>query len=107
MNLIKYNFTRCLKRSYDEHYSVIFRVTYHGEKEELYSGVTVHKKDWDYKKNQVKQGCKVNGYYYNILNCYLRTLENFIDNYFIDHQLHGSPATLSKLKERFYNEVKR
>lgn len=81
--------------------SVIIRVSFQGSRVDLYSGITLTKKQWDSKKERVKQGCNVDGYEYNVLNNSLNEKEQFINDYFNNCAIRSTIASLKDLKERF------
>lgn len=86
--------------------SVIIRVSYRSKRTDLYTGITLLPSQWDANKERVKQGCKVNGYQYNVLNKKLEEQNQFVDNYFFDSALRNAVVSLSDLQERFKHKFK-
>lgn len=87
--------------------SVIYRVSYCGRQESLYSGLTVTNKQWDQKSKRFKQGCIIKGTPYNILNDIIMEHIRFITGYFNECYLRKVDATLSELKKRFNYQYKK
>ena len=86
--------------------SVIIRVSCQGGRTDLYTGITVSEKQWNEKKERVKQGCVVDGYQYNVLNKKLEEQEQFVEEYFNDSALRVAEVSLTDLKERFNHKFK-
>ncbi len=86
--------------------SVMIRVTYGGDRVDMYTGISVMPKQWSENKERVKQGCLVDGTEYNILNEQLDRQEKFIRDYFNNSALRSVPVSLQDLKERFNHQFK-
>ena len=86
--------------------SVIIRVTYKGNRKDLYTGITLLPTQWNEKKERVKQGYKVDGYQYNILNEKLNEQEKFVEDYFNDSEVRSAVVSLTDLQERFNRSFK-
>lgn len=85
--------------------SVIIRVSCSG-RIELYTGISIKKSEWNNSRQRVKQGVKVDGIDYNILNKELNEMEEFISDYFQKCAERDTNASLSDLKERFNYKFK-
>ena len=98
---MKYNRTTCrLVPSKDGLSPVLIRVTYNGKRLNLYTGISCDKDRWDKKRNCIKQGSKINGFEYNVLNEQIRQQEAFVDDYFNSSAFRSQPTSLADLKER-------
>ena len=86
--------------------SVRIRVSFHSQRTDLYSGIMLLPSQWNDKKQRVKQGCKVNGYDYNVLNEKIETQEKFIRDYFNLSATRSIEPTLHDLKEKFNRQYK-
>lgn len=83
-----------------------FRITYGGERLDLYTGIALTNKQWDEKNRRVKQGVTVNGIPFNVLNEDLRAKKNLIENYFIDCSIKNTTPSLPQLKNLFRDNFK-
>lgn len=105
---MKYNRTTCrLIPSKDGLSPVLIRVTYNGKRLNLYTGISCDKDRWDKKRNCIKQGSKINGFEYNVLNEQIRQQEAFVDDYFNSSAFRSQPTSLADLKERHDYKYKR
>ena len=105
---MKYNRTTCrLTPSKDGFCPVLIRVTYNGKRLNLYTGISCDKDRWDKKRNCIKQGSKINGFEYNVLNEQIRQQETFVDDYFNSSAFRTQPTSLADLKERHDYKYKR
>lgn len=86
--------------------SIVYRVSYQGRQDSLYSGISIKKDQWSTKTQQVKRGYVVKGTPYNIINETLLTHRTFIENYFNSCALRDCDASLSELKDKFNHEFK-
>ncbi len=86
--------------------SVMIRVTYGGDRVDMYTGISVMPKQWSENKERVKQGCNVDGSEYNVLNETLDKQEKYIEKYFNDADTRSVEASLGDLKERFNRAFK-
>ena len=60
---------------------VRIRVTYAGDRIDLYTTLSATEKQWDSKKQRFKQGCTIDGVQFNILNATIDTYIGFVDDY--------------------------
>lgn len=103
----KHSETITIGKEYKNHmHPVIIRVTFCGERIELYTGISVPKLKWDSKRHCVKQGATINNSTYDILNDSIGRYEQFVRDYFAEHNLREQPPSLSELKELFNNTCK-
>ena len=80
---MKFNRTTCRHLPSKKGLSpVLIRVTYNGKRLNIYTGISCDENRWDKKRNCLKQGSKINGFEYNVLNEQIRQQEAFIDDYF-------------------------
>lgn len=84
----------------------MIRVTYGGGRVDLYTGITVLPKQWNEKKERIKQGCVVDGAEYNVLNDTLDEQEKFVRDYFNNSAIRSTAPSLNDLKERFNHAFK-
>ena len=84
---------------------VQLRVSYKGKCEHLYTGLTAPLGAWADKKERFKQGSKVDGVSYDILNRKLNDYEAFVDGFVNDTLRRGDEIDLSRLKSEF-NKLK-
>jgi len=84
----------------------MIRVTYGGDRVDMYTGISVMPKQWSENKERVKQGCNVDGSEYNVLNETLDKQEKYIEKYFNDADTRSVEASLGDLKERFNRAFK-
>lgn len=63
-------------------------------------------KQWNESRERVKQGCKVDGTEYNVLNDTLDAEEKFVEDYFNNSATRSVPASLKDLKARFNHHFK-
>lgn len=87
--------------------SIIFRISYRGQRKDLYSGYTCSLDKWDVKRGWIKNGSKVNGFEYKNINASLRDMEDFITDYFNSDTFRSGNTSLDDLKERFNYKYKR
>lgn len=86
--------------------SAIIRVSYGGKRLDLYTGITLLPSQWNDKKERVKQGFKVDGYQYNVLNSKLSEQEQFVEDYFNNSEVRSAAVSLSDLQERFKHKFR-
>ena len=86
--------------------SVIIRVSFCGGRIELYTGITVLPKQWNQSRQRIKQGCRVDGYEYNVLNDLLEEQEKFVQEYFNNCASRSTEPSLHDLKDRFNHRFK-
>lgn len=105
---MKYSRTTCrYLPNKEDKCSVLIRVCYGGKRVNLYTGISCEKSKWDSKRQRVKQGSKVNGFEYNVLNEQLSQQESFVDDYFNNSAYRSAPISLTDLKERHNYKYKR
>lgn len=80
---------------------VRIRVTYAGDRIDLYTTLSVTEKQWDSKKQRFRQGCTIDGVQFNILNATIDTYIGFVDDYFNKASLREATPTLQDLKQQF------
>lgn len=86
---------------------MIIRVSFQGKRAELYTGFVCDKKKWNQNQGRIKNGSKVNGFEYQVINKRLQEMENFVDDYFNDSSFRSTQPSLNDLKERFIYKFKR
>lgn len=82
-------------------FSIRIRVTYAGERIDLYTNLSATEKQWDAKKNRYKQGVIVGGVPFNILNNTIDEYIRYIDEYFNRSSLREEKPMLKDLKKQF------
>lgn len=87
--------------------AILIRVCFQGKRVNLHTGFACEEKKWDKKRQQVKNGARINGFEYNNVNNAIREQETFIDAYFNDAAYRSSAPSLTELKERFNRKFKR
>lgn len=85
---------------------VRIRVSFHSSRIDLYTGVSLTNSQWDKKRQQVKHGCIVNNYTYDLINKKLEEYKNFINQYFNGCASRNAQPSLSELKDRFNHHFK-
>ena len=80
---------------------VRIRVTYAGDRIDLYTTLSATEKQWDSKKQRFRQGCTIDGVQFNILNATIDTYIGFVDDYFNKASLREAIPTLQDLKQQF------
>lgn len=95
--------------------SVIIRVSSQGKRADLYTGITllpvkrIEKrtvKQWDEKKGRIRQGVRIDGYEYHVLNSQLNEQEQFIEDYFNNAAARNAQVSVVDLKKRFNYKYK-
>ena len=94
------------KSSQDGSSSVIIRVTYQSKRIELYTAFTCDKRRWNKQQGRVKNGSKINGLEYQVINKKLQEMENFVDDYFNSSIFRSTQISLLDLKQRFNYKYK-
>ena len=90
-------------------YCVRIRVSFSGQRIDLHTRLSATPKQWNKGKDhkgEFKQGCKINGINYNILNSTLDTYTNFVHDYFNKASLREARPSLKELKELFNYKFK-
>ena len=87
--------------------SVIIRVSFESKRAELYTGFVCDKKRWNQNQGRIKNGSKINGVEYQVINKKLQEMESFVDDYFNDSAYRSAQPSLSDLKQRFIYKFKR
>lgn len=87
--------------------SVIIRVSFQSKRAELYTGFVCDKKRWNQNQGRIKNGSKINGVEYQVINKKLQEMESFVDVYFNDSAYRSVQPSLSDLKQRFIYKFKR
>ena len=82
-------------------FGVRIRVTYGGNRTDLYTRLSATKQQWDSNRQRYKQGCIVNGIQYNLLNSNIDDYINYINDYFNKASLREVMPSLSELKKQF------
>lgn len=80
---------------------VRIRVSYGGNRTDLYTHLSATRQQWDRSKQRYKQGCVVGGIQYNILNGNIDTCIEFINDYFNRVSLRNALPSLNELKQLF------
>lgn len=103
----KHGETITIGREYkNKNHPVIIRVSFCGERIELYTGISVPKQKWDFKHHRIKQGATVNNSSFDVLNDSIRRYETFVREYFEEHNLREQPPSLNELKDLFNSTCK-
>lgn len=90
----------------DGYASVVIRASYAG-RVDLYTGFSVQPKQWNSSKERVKQGIKVDGVFYNVINEKLDEMEAFCIEYINGALARGESASVEALKSQFNYKYKR
>lgn len=85
--------------------SIVIRVSY-GGRIDLYSGYSVEPNQWNVSRRRVKQGAKVDGIYYNIINEKLDEMEQFCITYINAALARKETPTVEELKRQFNYKYK-
>lgn len=105
---MKFSRKTCRHRNNElENSSLIIRVSFQGKRAELYTGFVCDKKKWNQNQGRIKNGSKVNGIEYKVINKKLQEMESFVDDYFNDSSFRSTQPSLNDLKERFIYKFKR
>lgn len=80
--------------------SIIIRATYSG-RVDLYSGYNIKPNLWNASKQRVKQGVKVDGIPYNIINSSLDNMEDFCIEYVNATLARNEVPSVEELKRQF------
>jgi len=100
--------TNCslVKSSGTNHHTLRLRVTHGCNRIDLRTRIRIEPKQWDARKQKVKQGYCVNGYTYNDVNSTINTYIQFVDNYFHECELRQCEPVLTDLRAKYNNEFK-
>ena len=85
--------------------SIIIRATYNG-RVDLYSGYNIKPSLWNVSRQRVKQGAKVDGILYNIINSSLDNMEDFCIEYVNATLARGEVPSAEELKLQFNYKYK-
>lgn len=106
----KYNAKVVLGKANTSGFSyVIFRLTCQSKEEKIYSGIAVPSDKWDATKERVKNGAKIGGVNFNVLNGMINDQRTFIEEYFESCAARDTRPDLKELKKQFnlkYKEAK-
>ena len=89
----------------DGYASIVIRASYSG-RTDLYTGYSVQPKQWNTSKERVKQGIKVDGVFYNVINDKLDEMERFCIDYVNGTLARGEVVTVEELKKQFNYKYK-
>ena len=89
----------------DGYASIVIRASYSG-RTDLYTGYSVQPKQWNTSKERVKQGIKVDGVFYNVINDKLDEMERFCIDYVNCTLARGEVVTVEELKKQFNYKYK-
>lgn len=89
----------------DGYASIVIRASYSG-RTDLYTGYSVQPKQWNTAKERVKQGIKVDGVFYNVINDKLDEMERFCIDYVNSTLARGEVVTVEELKKQFNYKYK-
>ena len=89
----------------DGYASIVIRASYSG-RTDLYTGYSVQPKQWNTSKERVKQGIKVDGVFYNVINDKLDEMERFCIDYVNSTLARGEVVTVEELKKQFNYKYK-
>ena len=97
-----------VKASRCSHYVIRARVTYNGQRIDLKTKIRIDSptKQWDKKKQRVKQGCMFNGQAYSDINAIINSYESFIHEYFTKCTNERREPILKELRDRFNYKFK-
>lgn len=84
----------------DDKASIVIRVSYKGRLD-LYTGYSVKPNQWSSARRRVKQGVKVDGVYYNIINDNIDEMERFCIDYINSTLSREEVPTVEELKRQF------
>ena len=82
-------------------FGIRIRVSYGGNRLDLFTGLSATRQQWDNNRQRYKQGCVVDGNQYNILNGNIDAYINYINDYFNKASLREALPTLTELKRLF------
>lgn len=82
-------------------FGIRIRVSYGGNRTDLYTRLSATPAQWDAKRQRYKQGCNVNGTPYNILNETIDIYIKYVHDYFNKASLREALPTLEELKRMF------
>lgn len=82
-------------------FGIRIRVSYGGNRLDLFTGLSATRQQWDDNRQRYKQGCVVDGNQYNILNGNIDAYINYINDYFNKASLREALPTLTELKRLF------
>lgn len=99
------NTTLCPQNNGDRQF-VRIRVSSHSSRIDLYTGISLTKKQWDGDRQRVKHGCLIGNTMYNILNSALETQKQFIRDYFAECAYKDMRPSLSVLHKKFNKKFK-
>lgn len=105
---MKYNINLTLspKDKKSGKHSVRIRVSAFSNRVDLYTGISLSETQWNKKRQEVKQGCVVNNFTYNVINAQLVDYRKFIEDYFESCALRDVRPSLAELKEKFNRKYK-
>ena len=89
----------------DGYASIVIRASY-SWRTDLYTGYSVQPKQWNTSKERVKQGIKVDGVFYNVINDKLDEMERFCIDYVNGTLARGEVVTVEELKKQFNYKYK-
>lgn len=99
------NTTLCPQNNGERQF-VRIRVSSRSSRIDLYTGISLTKKQWDADRQRVKQGCLVGNTMYYILNSALETQKEFIRDYFAECAYKDMRPSLSTLRNKFNKKFK-
>lgn len=85
--------------------SIIIRASYNGRRD-LYTGYSIKPSQWNASRSRVKQGIKVDGVFYNIINDELNKMEDFCVAYVNGALARGETPNVEELKRQFNYKYK-
>ena len=85
--------------------SIVIRVSYKGRLD-LYTGYSINPNQWSTTRRRVKQGAKVDGIYYNIINEKIDDMERFCIEYINSSLARKETPSVEELKRQFNYKFK-
>ncbi len=85
---------------------LIGRISYQGDRVDIYLNMTAEPKQWNERKECYKQGVIVSGVPYTILNKQLDDVRSFVNDYFNGCFFRGAEPNLTELKMQYNAQYK-